>query len=101
MHKFPWPHNLSQFKRILQDLVTMSTRTTITAEDVKKIFALENSSPIAISSLSAPVRFDLNRTLDEMEKEIIFKVLDECNGNQTYAAKRLGISRSTLWRLVN
>lgn len=34
----------------------------------------------------------------QAEQDEIRKVLDECGGNQAAAAKRLGISRSTLWR---
>ncbi|MDW3683207.1 helix-turn-helix domain-containing protein [Cupriavidus sp. CV2] len=28
------------------------------------------------------------------------EILKECGGNRTQAAKRLGIGRSTLWRLL-
>ena len=33
-------------------------------------------------------------------QDIIHAVLEETKGNQTAAAKRLGISRTTLWRLL-
>ncbi len=42
----------------------------------------------------------LDRTLDEINRDIIRAVLDETNGNQSAAAKRLGISRTTLWRFL-
>lgn len=40
----------------------------------------------------------LQGTLQEIESEIIKRVLSEEGNNQTKAAKRLGINRSTLWR---
>ncbi len=36
------------------------------------------------------------RSLDEVEKGHILRVLDECGGNQTRAAEVLGIDRVTL-----
>lgn len=42
----------------------------------------------------------LNGTLDEITDRIIMKVLQEEDMNQTKAAKRLGISRATLWRRI-
>ena len=38
------------------------------------------------------------RSLKEMEQEIIRQTLEEEGMNHSRAAKRLGISRSTLWR---
>ena len=45
--------------------------------------------------------FDYNRSLNEMTREIVKVVLSQCGGNQTLAAKRLGIGRTTLWRYLN
>ena len=44
---------------------------------------------------------DYNRPLGEMTREIVKVVLSQCGGNQTLAAKRLGIGRTTLWRYLN
>ena len=48
----------------------------------------------------ASVQTVVNRTLAEIDQDIVFRVLEELDGNQTAAAKRLGISRTTLWRLT-
>ncbi|MFO7974433.1 MAG: helix-turn-helix domain-containing protein, partial [Candidatus Hydrogenedentota bacterium] len=37
-------------------------------------------------------------TLKEMEEQLIRRALEKLDGNQTEAAEKLGISRSTLWR---
>ena len=44
---------------------------------------------------------DLSLTLSEINREIIGRVLLEEDGNQSRTAQRLGISRTTLWRLLN
>jgi transcriptional regulator of acetoin/glycerol metabolism len=36
--------------------------------------------------------------LNSLEEETILRVLAECGGNRTHAARKLGISSSTLWR---
>ena len=41
---------------------------------------------------------DLNRTLYEINRDIINRELVRMKGNQTAVAKKLGISRTTLWR---
>ena len=40
-------------------------------------------------------------TIDDHEKALILKTLDECGGNRTLAAKKLGISRRTLYRRLD
>ena len=36
--------------------------------------------------------------LATLQRELIRRILQECNGNSQQAARRLGISRTTLWR---
>ena len=43
---------------------------------------------------------DLSRPLDEIQKDIIAIVLQEENGSRERAAARLGIGRTTLWRIL-
>ena len=49
---------------------------------------------------NAAVPLDLGRTLEEINQDVALRVLEETGGNQTAAAKRLGISRTTFWRLL-
>ena len=47
-----------------------------------------------IDAVQPPV--DLQSRVEESELEAIRAALDACGGNQTHAAKRLGIARRTL-----
>lgn len=54
-----------------------------------------------INFISENTYYENTDSLEEVKKRHIHKVLAQCNGNQTLAAKRLGISRTHLWRIIN
>ena len=92
MEQFDWPGNTLQIESVMQQLVTICTGSYIEVQDVRSVLTC-----IGIRGRSES-QFNLNKTLDEIELDIIGHVLAEENMNQTAAAERLGISRSTLWR---
>ena len=93
---FSWPQNIDQLQKILLDLVLMTSTSLISLENVKS--TLENHE-LKTSLISPDLDFQ-NKTLFEIEREIIRKVLAEEGFNQSQTARRLGISRSTLWRMI-
>jgi DNA-binding NtrC family response regulator len=44
---------------------------------------------------------EVGTTIDEAEKQLILKTLEELDGNKTEAAKVLGISLKTLYNRLN
>ena len=46
------------------------------------------------------INISLEGTLDEITRRLVTKLLEDENMNQTQTAKKLGISRSTLWRMI-
>ena len=98
---FQWPHNYTQFRRVIGELAVTAAGQFITAEEVRQ--TLRKERHVAVFHLraeNAAAPLDLNRTLEEINQDIALRVIQETGGNQTAAAKRLGISRTTLWRLV-
>lgn len=67
------------------------TLTEVTVKDTIKQLSSDNRLP-------DPNNINIFGTLEEIEREIILKVVEDENFNQTKAAKRLGINRATLWR---
>ena len=97
LRRYPWPDNIMQLKRVLSELVRMTTSPYIQAETVAKILEKETQQYVPCASTA----FDYQRSLDEMIHDIVKVVVSQCDGNQTRAAKSLGIGRTTLWRYLN
>ncbi|MEL7554770.1 MAG: sigma 54-interacting transcriptional regulator [bacterium] len=91
------------------------------ANVVEKILVMSNYKSFDLASVQAAIGPSLNMaagikdggkcktggdelaliecgSIAEMEKAFIVKVLDECGQNKAAAARRLGISQTTLWR---
>jgi len=58
--------------------------------------AAHEPRPAAPGMTETPGRDVLKSHMEEMEKQIIARCLEECDGNVTRAAERLGLSRKGL-----
>ncbi len=94
---YSWPDNILQLKRVLTELVILTSTAYIQYDTVYQAIEKEKRQYVPVSSAA----FDYDRPLNEMTREIIKVVLSQCGGNQTLAARRLGIGRTTLWRYLN
>lgn len=99
--QFDWPHNYSQFRRIFHELAATATGQIITEEAVHVLLSRERRADSCAPRIeNADIPLDLTKTLEEINREIVRRIVEETGGNQTSAAKRLGISRTTLWRMI-
>lgn len=76
----------------MKQLSSLANGYYIDVPDVNKVMNKLSASNNSVKPLA------MEGTLKEIEKQVIQQVLTEENQNQTKAAKRLGINRSTLWR---
>lgn len=93
--EYQWPGNLKELENIIGELLALAKGHYIGKEEWNLVW--ERYSFTKEISTSSPI-IDLKRTWDQIEKQIIEEVLKEEGMNQSRAAKRLGISRATLWR---
>ncbi len=106
MLQYDWPGNFTQLRRVINELCITTNSSYINAVSVRKAIDQERQLWAAREesrkSSSDSVRsVDLNRTLDQITKDIIKTVLDRNDGNQSAAARQLGISRTTMWRYLS
>lgn len=93
---YQWPGNLSQLYRVIRSLTVAAESPFISREEVAGILFEERSKFV----VPAGDALDLERTLDEINYDIIMQVLNRNDNNQRKTAEILGISRSTLWRIL-
>jgi two-component system NtrC family response regulator len=84
-----WPGNVRELENAIKRAVIMADDTAITAEDL-------GIGPIE----EAPV-LNLRQVRDEAEKHAVIKTMARCDDNIAKAAEMLGISRPTLYDLLN
>jgi two-component system NtrC family response regulator len=87
---YEWPGNVRELENRAKRAVIMAEGNALRAED----FGLEATAP-------EPEMFNLRRVRDEAEREAIVKVLGRVNSNISRAAEVLGVSRPTLYDLLD
>ncbi|MQL52059.1 AAA domain-containing protein [Desulfofundulus thermobenzoicus] len=94
LKQYTWPGNIRELKNLLERVVVLKNGGTVEAADIDKL--IDNGSPgSAFISLSGPVK--LTGTLAEIEEQLILEAVKRSR-NREEAAKKLGISTTTLWR---
>ncbi|MBL4845252.1 MAG: sigma-54-dependent Fis family transcriptional regulator [Planctomycetes bacterium] len=83
---YAWPGNLHELAALARRLLALDKK--ITRADLPSEVAATQVSPAA-----AP------NTLASMERRMVAEALEACGGNKAEVARRLGIQRSTLYRL--
>ncbi len=90
MH-YSFPGNVRELENIIERAIILEKGPQITPESLPqtiKMFQIETLEP------------DRVKTIEELNKEYAEKVLDMLGGNRSRAAEVLGISRTSLWRIL-
>jgi Nif-specific regulatory protein len=87
---YAWPGNVRELENCMESAVVIMERDQLRADDL----------PLPERSIEAATSTpdDRVRTLEEVEREHVLKVLERCEGNRSEAAQQLGIGRNTLTR---
>ena len=92
----PWPGNLRQMHNVLRTaLALLGSGEEITREHLSDDFLEQFSATEAAAEPPSPFPAT---SLDHLELTAIQQAVADCGGNIAAAARRLGISRSTLYR---
>lgn len=96
MH-YEFPGNVRELESVIAHAVIMADDDMIHAQDLPDQVRYGHVPRLELS-YSSENKIHPVATLAELEAGHIAQVLDQLEGNQTLAARYLGISRSTLWR---
>ena len=99
--QYNWPGNVRELRAALEHAVVLCRRDRISLRDLPASVR-EAVAPAPLSSiLEAPPEAAQHLTVQEAEKQLMIRALQECGGNRTIAAKMLGMSRRTLHRKLH
>ncbi|MHB8791785.1 MAG: sigma-54-dependent transcriptional regulator [Thermoleophilia bacterium] len=91
LKNYSFPGNVRELENIIERAVILEKGPYITPESLPrslKLFQIETLEPDRVKSLEA------------MDREYASYVVDMLGGNKTQAARLLGISRTSLWRML-
>ena len=89
VESYPWPGNVRELENVIKRAVIMADGPTISAADLG--LGTPGADPLALN---------LRQVRDEAEKSAVLRVLGRVNGNLSKAAELLGVSRPTLYDLM-
>lgn len=97
---YPWPGNIRQLFGTLKSLLALAEPgTAVTSDQLPEFLGQLQPGDLTTSSLTtSPGRLQGVPRLDALAQETMQAALDTCHGNVSEAARRLGVSRSTLYR---
>jgi len=94
LENYDWPGNVRELENIIERATLFETSPEITQDSLPPVL----TKPPAVSD---PLFSKDVKSLEQLSKRHIIKVLEMTAQNKTQASKLLGIDRSTLWRIMN
>ncbi len=90
IESYPWPGNVREMENVIKRAVIMAESGQISALDLGLKADAGESQPL-----------NLRQVRDEAERRAVVRALGRTNGNIVQAAELLGVSRPTLYDLLN
>ena len=98
--KYHWPGNVRQLRNVVLTSLILGNGPTLSLADVSWLFdelqPLQQENTMPINNEQTPISKLAGLPLGQVERQVILDTLGHTGGNQTKAAKILGISDRTL-----
>ena len=93
LEAYDWPGNVRELENVIERATLLEITSEITPESLPEKVRNSLNNPPAV--------FDEDlKTLEEVGKAYIIKVLEKTGGNKAKASDILGINRTSLWRMI-
>lgn len=89
----PWPGNVRELRNLMERIAYLSPDDAIEADDLAFILAPLRHGPAIV-----PWGLALAEATDRFQGDYIKQAIEQCGGNMTEAAAKLGLHRSNLYR---
>ena len=92
---YHWPGNVRELRNVMERMIILSESTVIRRQDLLTYFGQKSS--VSYHTTEIQESKQLPREMDNLEKQLIVETLIQMNGNKSATARKLGISRVTLY----
>ena len=92
LERHPWPGNVRELRNVIERALVLCAGSELTEEHLPPAPRGTPAPPAAPGVEPAPLRGEI----ESLERQRILDMLARCGGNQTEAARQLGISRRTM-----
>jgi len=99
LERHPWPGNVRELRNAIERGLLLSDEAPIEPDHLA-LSAVSGPPREGAEPGSAEAGLRFPATLDELEMEAALAMMELCAGNKSQAARRLGITRSRLYRLL-
>jgi DNA-binding NtrC family response regulator len=97
---YHWPGNVRQLMNVLERSVLFAQSDVLGLDDL--IIADAIPPPDLFAGLPEPVPgFDLPQFVDQIRKQLVLRAMEQCNNNQTEAAKLLGVTKQAVSQFLS
>ena len=93
LEEYSWPGNVRELENVVQHAVVMAEGLSVEVWHLPRAFHTRTESHTPTRTYDEEIR--------EFKRRLILRTLNECDGNKTEAARRLGIVRGYLHRLIS
>jgi len=108
LENYSWPGNIRELQNVLERLVLLYDDIEVKPAHLEFLISMDNHRPYSSEAFGAAnskdsllIKFPEEKlSLEDIESEVIRKVLDKFNGNRSKAADYLGITRQTLRKKI-
>ena len=94
LYNYSWPGNIRELENIIERAVVLNSGGLIGMEDLPA-YLLGKEEELDVDRF-IPLSAPLNRTIEQIEKQMIRRALNQCGNVQAQAAEILGISRHVM-----
>jgi two-component system, NtrC family, response regulator AtoC len=96
LRRYPWPGNVRELRNVMERAILLASDGVIRQEHLPVERLRTTVYPHIAAVQSAPMTQLTSEATGTDERQRLMDALAACGGNQSRAARRLGISRSTL-----
>lgn len=93
-----WPGNIRELENLIERMILLAQNDTVTMRELPEEFkaAVNKIAAAPLETSKKPFKNYMRDHVENVEKQMILKTLEEADGNVTKAAKQLGLSRKGL-----